>query len=79
MEIYMWCACGSNPTYVSKVKKYAEENNLELKVYETRYDKDRRTPHLEYLAQLNAPSNFTPILVKDGQVTYLKDFDGQVL
>lgn len=74
MEVYLWCNCGGNKVLLSKLKKYALENNIDLLTYETRYSPEKRAEHMALLSGNNLPTDsYLPVVYYDG-VTKLKDF-----
>lgn len=75
MEVYIYgCQCGVNGALIRKLKRYAKENNLEVKVHATKYDKNLLDLHVQYLSEQPTDS-YTPIVVYDGTVTRLDQWN----
>ena len=74
ISIYIYgCECGINGYLVRRVKAYGLKNGVDVAVFNTKYDTDRRHEHENYLKNAGFRNDYwPPIVVENGEVQELR-------
>lgn len=76
MKLYIHgCDCGVNSIYTRAVKRYAQANDMEFEIKNSKYSETDRIEHATYLsvAHLNLDT-YQPIVVDGGKVVGLREW-----
>lgn len=73
MTVYYYgCRCGKVGTYIRKLQRYCAENNINLELKNSKYDKDVLEEHLECIKFLKLKGDkYTPLLKWDNIIMEL--------
>lgn len=76
INIYLYgCNCGTTAMYIRKIKAYGQSKDIEVKLFETKYNEISRVEHLFLLGKAGINnSSYQTIVEYKGKVKKLSEF-----